>query len=684
MKLTYQIHVVLFTAALVGAVFLYFNRSITGLMDVHTRLFNNLSQLQNLDADIDILVIKAKTQSEVSFNALKKTDTEQKRILKQLSQSQHFQEDAFMAELLARYKSLQHKKITLITSLYTYHKALSTSLTGLKALQSRQTDANVISELKKVSATLSWMFMSQQILPFSLELKAISAPDLRQKTRQYIDDFQFYFRVYLDIIQHLRQLRMEHLGETIKAHLFQRTRYKTLALEWVSWMLSSIFAIAIAFIIFMLFRTERENKKLQDLREKLEISMYTDRLTGLGNRLRFESERKKFKHPAVLLLNIDGFKHVNAFYGIPAGDYVLQSLAALITRHVPQSWQKHVYRTGADDFVVLFELQSEKINPEYIAHHLLYEIEHYPFRHQDYAINLSVSIGMSDVEPLLETADMAYKHIETQRLKYLEYTEALGIYQQIENNLSMWRTLRHALDRDTLVPYFQPIINNHTRRIEKYECLARVIDEDGRALTPNDFLDVAKQSGLYAKLTMRMIQKSFAMFVDQPYEFSINLAPEDIIDRQVRHFIQEQLEIHPKLAKRVIFEILESEGISDYDTIREFIHEVHHYGGNVAIDDFGSGYSNLNHVLNLNVDYLKIDGTLIKDLDSNTQSQILVQTIVDFCRKIGIKALTAEYVESADVLELICRMGVDYSQGFYIGKPESFLISVAKNKAVLP
>lgn len=144
-----------------------------------------------------------------------------------------------------------------------------------------------------------------------------------------------------------------------------------------------------------------------------------------------------------------------------------------------------------------------------------------------------------------------------------------------------------------------------------------------------------------------------------------------MLDPQTVQFILDKLE-HSGIAKRVIFEILESEGIENFEEVRQFIDKVKQWGGRIAIDDFGSGYSNFAYILNLQVDFIKIDASLIKNIDTDKNSRIIVETIVDFAKRLGIKTV-AEFVHSKEVFETVKEIGIDFSQGFYFHKPSEYL-----------
>ncbi len=408
-------------------------------------------------------------------------------------------------------------------------------------------------------------------------------------------------------------------------------------------------------------------EELKQANQELKKAATTERLTKLLNRTSFEKDENKLNNPVLLLINIDGFNHINNFYGIQAGDLVLKELAVRLRSIIPEILGANIYKLGGDDFGVLFE-NIIGYNPTDLAKKIIDKVEKDYFVYQEYDIYIGISIGISRERPVLEKADMVLKYLKRHlRHKYLEYREELSLYKNISENMRILNILKMAISRDAVVSYFQPIANNQTGKIEKYECLVRIIDEEGKVLSPASFLQVAKESKLYGEITKRMIRNGFMAFKDQDYEFSINISIEDIYDDEINEFITMMLKDHPAIARRSTFEIIESEGIDNYQMVHEFIQKIKEYGCKIAIDDFGAGYSNFAHTMSLNIDYLKIDASLIKDVDRNKNSQILVEVIVNYAKRLGIKTI-AEYVHSKEVHEQVKELGVDYSQGYYIGE----------------
>jgi EAL domain-containing protein (putative c-di-GMP-specific phosphodiesterase class I) len=221
--------------------------------------------------------------------------------------------------------------------------------------------------------------------------------------------------------------------------------------------------------------------------------------------------------------------------------------------------------------------------------------------------------------------------------------------------------------------HYQPIFNNFTEKIEKYEALIRLKYKD-EYIFPDEFLPIAKELNKYQTLTYMVINKSFSFFQDKDYEFSINISMLDIENENFIDFLFERIQYY-NVSKKLVLEIVESESVEDYDSFYKFIKSVKSIGCKVAIDDFGSGYSNFEHLLNLSdhIDYLKIDGSLVKNITTDSKIQILIGSLKFLCDNLRLKTI-AEYVEDTKTLEYINSIGIDYSQGYLIGKPSKDLI----------
>jgi EAL domain-containing protein (putative c-di-GMP-specific phosphodiesterase class I) len=197
--------------------------------------------------------------------------------------------------------------------------------------------------------------------------------------------------------------------------------------------------------------------------------------------------------------------------------------------------------------------------------------------------------------------------------------------------------------------------------------LARLLDEDGNVVNPTLFIPISKKIKVYNLITKTIIEKSFEAFRNNDYLFSINLSIDDVMNSEIFDFIVERLKSYDS-SNRVIFEIVESEAIVDFAKVSKFINEVKRHGAKVAIDNFGDGYSNFSYLIKMDLDFIKIDGSLIENIDVEKSSLLVVETMVEFAKKLGIKTI-AEHVHTSTVSDKVKELGIEYSQGFYIDKP---------------
>lgn len=241
----------------------------------------------------------------------------------------------------------------------------------------------------------------------------------------------------------------------------------------------------------------------------------------------------------------------------------------------------------------------------------------------------------------------------------------------IRERYHMVNVINYAIAHDKVLPYFQGIHDNRTDTIHHYESLMRLMDENGKVYYPGSFLDVARSYGLlYDSLSKIMIKKVFGRFSGiEDKSVSINLGMRDIKNRDVVDFIYDSLASvsHPE---NFVFEILENEDIDDYDTLVAFVDKIHELGGQISIDDFGSGFSNLQHIASIHSDYLKIDGSIVRRCVDDEQSANLIALISGW-KKISARKvqIIAEFVENAEIQELLMGFGIDYSQGYLFSKP---------------
>lgn len=392
--------------------------------------------------------------------------------------------------------------------------------------------------------------------------------------------------------------------------------------------------------------------------------LYYDSLTGLPNRIKLQEDLLNSPFHTLAIINIDDFKEVNDFFGIDEGDTLLIQVA-----HWLEDLKLNPYRIGGDEFAFKLPkgLTSDDLARE--AELIVTMMNEKPFMIGADTIHLHATVGIAidSIKPLIH-ADVALNKARTFKYPYSIYDPSEGIEQQYQANIALSGKIRQALVEHRIVCQYQPIVSAKTGKIEKFETLVRIQNEDGTLLGPYEFLPIAQKTKLYHHITQEVVYQACHLFTGRTEQFSINLSSSDILDHRTVTSIENILR-QTSTADRIIFEILESEGIENFEEVDSFISRMKALGAKIAIDDFGTGYSNFENILKLNVDILKIDGSLIKSINDNPRHKIVVEAIVDFANRIGVETV-AEFVSSEEILQNITDLGITYAQGFHTGKPQ--------------
>lgn len=413
---------------------------------------------------------------------------------------------------------------------------------------------------------------------------------------------------------------------------------------------------------------------------KLTVKTRTDLVTGLPSRSQLLLDISLTTQPILILVNVDSFKEINDGFGNRAGDELLTALGDRL-EDFQSALPYRLYKMPADEFALLFDVPIDEADITALTGALTRKINERSFILAGHSLNLHVTCGVArgQTEPgpvstqgawphLLAQADMALKKAKMTGQSFLVFQESLEIRREFEQSLYWKNAVSQALQDHRIVAFYQPIVDNMTGEVVKYETLVRLVGEDQVIHMPADFLDAARRSHFDGAITQAMLIQSFAAFEHLPYEFSINLTVRDMVSPDLLAFFRQTIADHPETARRLVVEILESEGIENYLEVKHFLTILKEAGVKVAIDDFGTGYSNFGHILKLDVDYIKLDASLIRNLDTDKNAQVIVKTIVGFSRELGLKTIS-EHVHTSEVHQAAQALGVDFSQGFYLGRP---------------
>ncbi|MBN2869639.1 MAG: EAL domain-containing protein [Campylobacterales bacterium] len=393
--------------------------------------------------------------------------------------------------------------------------------------------------------------------------------------------------------------------------------------------------------------------------------------TGLPNLYALVRDIEKNDKPTLAMVNIDGFKILNNLYGYKAGDRIIKEMTKRLSSELARAGYG-IYHIHADEFAILADTQEGE-NFTQALRDFQHELHLSGLTIDEKTIPLHISIACSEEpsERLLVSCNMAMHYARSQHERFVHYDETIDFSKDYHENLRWTAILHEAINEGLIRPYFQPIYDINNNRIQKFEALIRIVKAD-EVFTPALFLDIAKKVKLYPEISLIMLEKTFETIQSYPYAFSINLSVEDIMCSRYTKRLFELLALPRKGG--VILEIVESEGIENFDAMNRFVEKAKALGCQIAIDDFGTGYSNFEYLLKLNADYLKIDGSLIKSIDTDGDAEDIVRTIVSFAKKKDI-AVIAEFVANADVLDTVRRVGIDFAQGYFVGKPSLDIVT---------
>jgi len=429
----------------------------------------------------------------------------------------------------------------------------------------------------------------------------------------------------------------------------------------------------------------RRDKELE-AREHLETITKYDPLTGVLNKnefarllaLRVGSARKQDHPGALLFVNVDGLRYINNSYGHQEGDRVLQHIAAVLLKSIRPN--DFAARFGGDVFAIHFAgIAPSDIRAN--AQRILDNVEAARLRVGGKQLSLTVTVGAAgctphaQVEGLINDADFSL-HLAKRagRNRFHIYREEDKAQQaELGEQLDSLEIVKRALDARRFEMHYQPIVNLQSGETRHYEALIRLFDDDGKMLPPGPLIKTAELFGLINKVDRMVVSACLEKLEQLAQEGSevglaINLSGKSVEDPELLHLIRQELAARNIEPSRVTFEITETALFHNLDQVQSFVQQVKDMGCRLALDDFGVGFSSFYYIKQLDIDYLKIDGSFIQNLMSSLNDQVFVRAMVEISRVFGMQVI-AEWVENGEVADLLKIIGVDYGQGYHFGKP---------------
>jgi len=448
-------------------------------------------------------------------------------------------------------------------------------------------------------------------------------------------------------------------------------------------------------------RLESEGEQLRQVKEALleqvEALFYQasyDPLTNLANRHEFEQRlqsvlynlRQSGEQHGLCYMDLDQFKVINDICGHVVGDKLLRKLSTQLSEQV--HGQDILARLGGDEFALLVKNCSLR-ELEDTAENLRKTVEDFRLMWEDKAFNITASIGVvlinqnsSTLTTVLSDADAAcYIAKEKGRNRIHVYESDTRIIQRRKDEMSWVSRINQAFEKKRFRLYHQLIVPTDKSSLEKkhYEVLVRMISEDGQLIPPGAFLPAAERYNLTPLLDRWIVQTLFVWFSSHPEKLAelaicaINLSGISIADKTFSEFLLQQFDHYAIPPEKICFEVTETAAISNLAEASSFMTMVKTRGCHFSLDDFGSGMSSFAYLKNLPVDYLKIDGSFVRNITTNGIDHVMVEAIHRVGHVMGLKTI-AEYVEDDKTLQKLREIGVDYAQGYGIAKPMPLIV----------
>ncbi len=380
----------------------------------------------------------------------------------------------------------------------------------------------------------------------------------------------------------------------------------------------------------------------------------------------------------IFLIKIDNYDINENFYGAIIAQHLEIEFVKYLLKHKKTIGDYSTYHLSSGKFALLLS-ENNRLEKDRVVEFCTEFTEHTKrakCSHKEYYFDVNVTmchtVGTKtlyeDANAVLSTAVLNKKDF------LLSYDVLESIKNSFKENLKMHKSIKIALKNNNILPFFQPIYDLNRDEINKHEALIRMYDENNNLVSPGPFfLDIAKKGKLYPQVTKVLFQKVLEKIRTHKCEISINLSSIDIEDVVMGEYILETLKQNSDISNKIIFELLEDKETQNYKHVKSFIKNARKYGVKIAIDDFGSGYSNFIRIIEFQPDIIKIDGSLIEDLEHSMTNRKTVESIKMFADKIGAKTV-AEYVINEETFNIVKELGIDYAQGFYIGKPKLELV----------
>ena len=416
-----------------------------------------------------------------------------------------------------------------------------------------------------------------------------------------------------------------------------------------------------------------------------------DALTDLFNRRRFDQELAEIVRyaarygggGALFLLDLDRFKYVNDTRGHKAGDEVIRAVGRALRENVRKT--DVVARLGGDEFAVVLR-DADREAAERIAEGMLEtdprappaargpaDLDHDLDRHRPVRGRGAARRGPDGQRRPRDVCGQGGR-----REPVLAIADGGADVGGMQLRLDWADQIRRALDEDRFVLYCQPIMELASDEITQYELLLRMIGDNGEIVMPAAFIDTAERFGLIQEIDQWVVRKAIHLLAEHDVRLEVNVSGKSMGDLAIPELVEREIALTGIDPSRLVFEITETAAIANMEQARAFAERLTRLGCRFALDDFGAGFSSFYYLKYLPLDYLKIDGDFIRSLTSSVTDQLVVKSMVDIARGLGMKTI-AEFVEASETVDMLREKGVDYSQGYFHGAPRPVAAEFARS-----
>ncbi|GAB6181834.1 hypothetical protein JCM14036_31530 [Desulfotomaculum defluvii] len=504
--------------------------------------------------------------------------------------------------------------------------------------------------------------------PALQQMLGYSAEELINKSYKDIthaDDLEACINLYQQILT----------GKCDSSEMIKRYIHKNGKIIWVRLVVSTI---RNKFYLSMV-EDITEHKMFEKQMEYLATHDYLTKIPNrylLEKRLKTAIEKSKDgREVALLLLDVDNFTLVNDVLGHAGGDELLISLVSTLQCHLGQD--DFIARLSGDEFALLLEgVDIKQVNEKAEKIRMSIEQEEICIVKQRVCYYLTVSIGVVvvdgtlDIKELLTHADIALRMAKERgknRVVLISNNETE--VANISRTTELVDIIRTGIRENRFILYFQPVLNNDEQQIVHHEVLLRLKDTQGQLLSPGEFIPIAEKFGLMPQIDRLVVESTIKILKSHPeLKLFVNLSGVSLGDKKLLQTIEGEIFVSGINASHLGFEITETVAVKDFVQAGHWINRLRELGCPFALDDFGIGFSSFNYLRELPVDYIKIDGSYVRNIDQDPTQLAFVQAIQTVAKSLGKKTV-AEFVENEQIINELKKLGVNYSQGYYIGKP---------------